>query len=79
MVKSVKYLGLAQKQLCILGPQIWVRFARPAAAKNAGIVNYFENFCRFRPREGGLKLRSIKCEVIFARALSLFQSFKRGV
>ncbi|MCP3876264.1 MAG: hypothetical protein GY699_24365 [Desulfobacteraceae bacterium] len=40
------------------------------AAKTTGIASYFEDFCRYGSREGGLKLRCIKCEVIFARTLT---------
>ncbi len=41
------------------------------AVKTAGIASYFEDFFRHGSREGGLKLRCIKCEVIFARTLRM--------
>jgi hypothetical protein len=47
------------------------------AAKTTGIASYFEDFCRHGSREGGLKMRCIICEIIFARALRAVEAISK--
>jgi hypothetical protein len=64
-------MGFVKPGVTIFLNRIWVSFVRSGGGKTGGIASSFEDFDTPGAGEDDLKPGWIKCDFIFARALSL--------